>query len=414
MAILFVCGAECRIAGQGSINFQTGSLRRHWTAAQSSGGAPTIDTSVFRSGTASIRFPAGPSHLTSSNAVDNSVHYFRGYFRLSDATPSASTDINRIGHSASGASLRVTSGGVLQMALDGGLGTLDYSGTLVADEWYGVEMQADYRANPYLVDWRIWRASTGWVDQTQMSYAFIPGTAKESCRIGWQDTVTGQLWWDDVVWGSGTTIDEDWSDTTPKGGEVKIIRPTADGAHSFSASGNFKYENTTNFAQSATDVWSHLDAADMTQTAEYISQNVTSSGVTKYCRVTFPNESTYTDVQGVMPIAAVFSAGTQANEMNARMSDDGSTWTNLFGNWGATGHDVSDTTPGFAVLLGFTPPSGGSWTKTKVDGLEFEFGMSDDISPVPFVSGLAFEVAWLELVAERVPRFTPYPQLLAH
>ncbi len=396
MSILFACGAECRINVVGAAGGLT-ITQKHWTVVA---GTPTIDTGIFHAGAASYKFDGGNESLTKNFATAN-VIYMRGYFRVNDATPSGDAVLFLFGSTGQGMRIGITTGGVLQMRAAAGVTTQNYSGTLVADEFYGIEAQLERTTGA--IDWRVWRVSTGWVDQTKV----VPASAAVAVDRFLLQAITTDTafvaYWDDVVVGTSTALDEDWSDTTPKGGEVKILRPTADGAHSFAASGDFKYENTTSFAASATDVWSHLDATDMTQTAEYISQNVSSSGLTKYCRVTFPNEGTYTLVHGIMPLVVFRAAGTTACEMNVRMSDDGTNWTDLFGNWGATGLDVSETTNLYAVpSVAIAPPSGGSWDITKVNGLEMEFGMSDDISPVPFVNGLAFEVAFIESSAPTV------------
>lgn len=394
MAIILACGAECRINVTGQ-SAGVGSVNRHWNANNQT---PTADTSIFRTGLASIKCAVNTNQRVGKNMVAGSdtVAYARGYFYLTSVAPSVDSNFFDFNFSGNDGLLRVTTGGVLQMLFATGT-PVAYSGTLVANEWYGFEGQGDARNNPNTMDWRIWRASTGWVDQTQVTNPVAAGTI-QSVEFGWQTgPVTGpDVYWDDMVIGAGTTIDEDWSDADPHGGEVLIYRPNADGTHSFSTSGDFKFENSTNFAQTETTVWQHLDAADMTQTAEFISQNVTSSGVTKYCEVQFADETARSRIQGVYAIGVFRSAGTQANEMNLRCSDDGFTSViDLWGNFGATGIDVSETSNLYGAKI-INPPSGGAWTQAKLNSMRMRFGMSDDVSPVPFVAALALEVAWLE------------------
>jgi hypothetical protein len=407
MAIIHCCGAECGIAVVGSLG--NGTAEAHWGSIN---GTPTIETTVVRSGSRSFAFAAAATlpYVSKSWTADN-VGYARLYFMVTNATPSSPVNFVEMSISGNNGYFSITTAGVLQYLYST---TVDYNGTLVANEWYGLEFQVDGTGSNYAIDWRVWRASTGWVDQTQGSAGSCDTWSGFDFGIMTGPTSNFTIYMDDIVIGKSALADEDWSDTTPKAGEVKIYRPNADGTHSFSTSGNFRYNNVTGFAQTATNVWTYLDEYPMTQTASFISQNTSSSGLTKYCEVVFSDESTLTNVQGVMAVCAARASATQACEMNLRYSDNGTNWTNLFGNWGATGRDVSETSNGYLAYGLVAPPSGGSWTQTKVNGLRMQFGMSDDISPVPYVVGLAFEVAWQIADVQRVPYINPYPQLLAH
>lgn len=376
------------------------NTRRHWSSVA---GTPTGDTGIFRSGSRSIKCTLAGS--TQSVSIDfptsQTVGYARFYVRFSDITPASTSAFWNTQLTSQSVRLQVTSASVMQATFNTG-SAQNYSGTLVVDEWYGFEVQIDVRNNPNTLDWRVWRDSTGWVDQTQATLAQAGTSLGSAMTFGLVsgDTSWGNLYYDDILVGHGTTIDQDWSDTAPKSGPVLIYRPSADGTHSFSTNGDFKYENIVNFDSSATDVWSHLDTADMTTTTAYISQNAAASGGNKYCEVQFADESSalYGAPYYVMPLAALRSGGTGANEAHLR-AYDGVNTLDIFGNFGATGIDISATTHFYLrPQTAFTPPSGGAWTKDNFNSLRLQFGAGDDVNAVPFYSKLAFEVAWSEIV----------------
>ncbi len=391
MALVIVCGAECGIAAQGLAS----SANRHWNTVA---GAPAIDTGVYRSGAKSFRFTGNATYpyLRRVCAASRTVGYFRAYFRTDDATPSSQAILVYMDAAAgSDASLELRTDGKLQMYIGGGA-SVTTAGALSSDTWYGIEMQFQVAANPRTVDWRIWDATNGWVDQTEVTASEAASTIS---TINFGEYFTGptsawNVYFDDILIGEGTTVDEDYDTAASKGGKVLRYRPTADGTHSAFTTGDFRYNGSSNIANTATDVYSYVDDDDQTSISDYISQSV--SGAGKYVEVTFADEGTETSPRAVGVVSTHHSSSTATNEMHLRVSDDGSTWTNVWGNWSSDGQDISDTTAHHLYKVLTTKPSGGAWTQSAVNGMRAQWGNSDDVSPVPYIDSVSLEVEWTE------------------
>lgn len=112
--------------------------------------------------------------------------------------------------------------------------------------------------------------------------------------------------------------------------------------------------------------------------------------------VTFADEGTEASPRVVAVTSTHHSSGTTANEMNLRVSDDGTNWTNVWGNWGATGYDTSDATAWHLHKVLASPPSGGSWSQSKVNGMRAQWGHGDTVATVPYLDSISLEVEWTE------------------
>ena len=393
MALTTVCGAECGIVTAGLAT----AANRHWAAVN---GTPAIEGTVVRSGSKSFRFAAAATNpsLQPTAPTSQTVAYVRLYFRMTDATPSSTTTLIYLdsGTSASSGYISVSTGGVLYAAFNGTTGQQN-GPTLSNDTWYGIEAEVDISANPNVIRWRTWDAGSGWTSQTNVSVAQAAATFGATHEIGIASGPTSGLtvYMDDMLVGFSTTTGSDYSTSSSKGGKVLRYLPSADGAHSAFTTGDFKYNNSTNIANTATDVYTYLDDADQTSIADgYISQNVAGAG--KYVRVAFADEGTETSPRAVGITSTHHSSGTGANEMHLRVSDDGTNWTNVWGNWATAGLDTSDTSAHFLHKVLATKPSGGAWTAGTVNSLEAEWGNSDDVSAVPFYDSISLEVEWTE------------------
>lgn len=396
MALRLLCGAECGIITAGA---STGF--RHWYG---SSGSPAISTTTVRSGSKSYQFDAAATtpYLTYTLPASQSVVYGRLYVRLTNATPASNILVFHASGAGYNLDLRLSTGGVLQMTVNNGTATQN-GPTLSNDTWYGVEFEMDGSANPAVVRWRTWASGSGWTSQTNVSHA-IAATTFSNISVGiFSGPTSGtSLFIDDLIIGSGTTTGDDYSTSTSKGGSVLRYRPTSDGAHSSFTTGDFQYNGSVNIANTATDVYTYVDDDDQSSMSDYISQTVAGAG--KYVRLAFANESTETDCRAVMVLMNANSAGAGANETHLRVSDDGASWTNIWGDWSTTGLDVAYNTS-FANWINVltTKPTGGAWTQSAVNSLEAQWGNSDDVAPAPLLHSLSLEVAWNEVTLTNAP-----------
>lgn len=394
MSLLVCCGAECGIAVAG-----TGTaINRHWSAI--AGTTITVDTGTFRNGAKSFKFVGNATapYLYHTCAASQTYGYYRIYFRVNDATPPSDTILataNQNGGSNFRLTLRAT--GVLDVSHGGSTGLQASSVSVAADTWYGFECEIDLHANPRVIRWRMWSAAGGWVGQTDSSAAL----AADTFAIGNGCTNAAMsVFHDDILIGAGTTANQHYSASVPAGSAgVLRYRPNADGTHSAFTTGDFKYNNTTNIVNTATDVYTYLDEDNQTAITDFISQAVAGAG--KYVRIAFENEGTLATPRAVGITSAHHSNGTGANEHHLRVSDNGTNWSNVWGDWSAAGDDISDTTLHSRHKVLLTKPSGGAWTQSAVNSLEAEWGNSDDVSAVPYIDSVSLEVDWVESTSEQ-------------
>ena len=391
MSLLLACGAECKIVTAGSAS----AANRHWIVA----GTPALETTIVHSGACSYKFVAAGTAPTFQRnfAASQTVAYFRGYFYFTSVTPSADTALVRVSvTTGSNAVIHLMTTGVLRASFAGS--GAQTSQALSINTWYGVEFQAAVGSDPHTIDWRVWEAGTGWANKTSASDTAAADTfTTTGCTIGVVSGPTSGItvYIDDILIGSGTTVGEDYDTGASKGGKVLRYLPDADLTHSFTTN-DFEYNDTTGIASSATDIYTYLDDDDQSSIADFISQNVAWSSGTKAFQVAFADESTETQPRAVGIVSTHHSSGTAANEMNVRVSDDGSNWTNVWGDWAGAGVDVSATTGHFHYKILNTKPSGGAWTVAAVNAMRAQMGQSNDVSAVPYYDSISLEVEWTE------------------
>jgi len=389
------CGAECGILDEGS----SAAGDAHWSSVT---GVVAAETSVVRSGSKSHRFDAAATRPSLAPPVpaSQSVLYFRHYFRTTSVAPSSDV-VLVLGTIAvaNNFTLYLKTTGVIEASF-GGTGAQQSAG-MSADEWFGVEAQVNLSANPHTVKWRVWRSSTGWVSQTAVSRAAAADTitAYRFGQVSGGPTSAFTLYADDSVGFLGTTGDEQWSDGTSKGGAVARLLPIGDLAHSFST-GDFKDTTSTNIATSSTSVYQLLDDDDQQDVSDYVQQAVAGAG--KYVSCTFGGSLPAGTPRAVGVVSTMHSSGANANEMHLRVSDDGTNWTNVWGDWSATGKDISDTTPHFLTKVLATKPSGGAWDRAAIGGMRFQWGNSDDVADIPYLDSVSLEVDVVEGTSGRV------------
>lgn len=173
-------------------------------------------------------------------------------------------------------------------------------------------------------------------------------------------------------------------------GAGRALRPRADETHNFDAVADFKYDNTTNMPSTApTDTYTYVD--DM---LDNISDFIAASGVSagEYLEWLMDAAPDLSAINGIQVVSAHHASGTAANIQTMRLIDGGST-NDVF-----TDADFSQTTIVYNSKQYTTAPSGGAWTKAKLDAIKFRWGSSwttVGISPVPFIDGLVVEVDYV-------------------
>lgn len=388
-ALHLICGAECGLNNdEGS-----SSVARHWADIN---GTVAIDTSIFRSGAKSFRFDAAATlpNLVHQGAAGLNILYGRFYFRVTDATPASSVVLCFGPNGGGNANIVLSTGGFLQASFGG---TTQNGPAISADTWYGVEFEHNISANPFVTRWRTWDEGTGlWTTQTNNSAAFAANTFSGGISFG---MVTGPtsgftVYMDDILLAPGSIADEEYDAARSKGGSVLRYLPNADGAHSFVAN---DFQNTgVNLDPSSTTIYQALDEDSQTSTADYIAQVVAGAG--KYIRIGFADESGQSMPRAVDVVSGHTSSATAANEMHMRGSDDGTNWTNLWGDWSSTGEDTGTTSLQTRSKVMEAPPSNsqGDWTTAMVNAFEIEWGNSDDVTPNPRLQNVSLEVEWDE------------------
>ena len=391
------CGAECAIITEGA----SAAADAHWSSVA---GTPTIETSIVRSGSRSHKFAANATRagLTPPVPASQSVLYFRHYLYF-DAVSQA-TDVTLVLGTVAVANnfvLVLKTTNVIEASFGSGVAASS-SAAIAANEWIGVECQVDMSANPHTIKWRMWRASTGWVSQSGGTRATSADTftAYKFGQVSGGPTSSWNMYADDSVGFLGTTTDEQYSASTSKGGSVVRLLPTADLAHSFTL-GDFKDNSGSNIATSSTTVYQLVDDSDQTSLSDYVQQAVSHTGA--YVQCSFADLSTGGTPRVVGVVSTHHSSGANANEMHLRVSDDGTNWTNVWGDWSTTGKDISDTSAHYLTKCLASKPSSGSWTASAVNGMRFQWGNSDDIADVPYIDGISLEVDVLDVSGMRDP-----------
>jgi hypothetical protein len=130
----------------------------------------------------------------------------------------------------------------------------------------------------------------------------------------------------------------------------------------------------------------------MTTTTEFIAQAVAGAG--KYIQCAFANNAESVEPTHVGIISTHAVPSSAASEMHLRVSDDGSTWANIWGDWATTGYVLSLTGAHWLHKVLANTPSGTGWYRAALDEMRFQWGNSDDVAPVPYLHSICMEVEW--------------------
>ena len=375
MTLSLVCGAECQIHSVGS-----GAVAdRHWSVADDDGGTGTVGVtaSPVRSGSYALHYSSGTSgndayHEHRSGLGTETIGYFRGYFRFPDVGPTSEFPVMKFGVDATGwgdahVDLVLTTGGVLRLRV-GATPTYSSTNDITAstDTWYGVEVELDSGNDQ--AKWRVWTEGGGWTTSETVAGNTVQ-VPTWGVRLGVTESCGESgfaVYADDIAIGFDSGL---YDDTGTNGRSTKVIRlnPVSDGTHNFD-SGDFKYDGSggSDISPSATDVYSHLDAADMEQTSEGVYYADPTTG--QYVEANF--ETVSGSVGGV---SLVISGLNDLSETPYQVNISG---------WQSWAFVLGGGTQTWATYQGM------------VSGLPTAIRLGNSANIGPVVYGIALEVEW--------------------
>lgn len=377
----FCCGAECGITVLGAA-----SGVRHWDTQV--GTAPTVETTIVRSpGLRAYRWDttgAAASRYWGKNFTGTD-RLLRFAFRF-ETLPNIDTTICQVNAAAgpNGLYRYIASSQSMQPwigALVGGTAV-----AIVTGRWYVVDLLYQVGTNPTRnLTAQILDTTTGVLTtqgNTPSNQAFSSITLVR-WGIGTDATTpTADLIIDDM--GTGSTV----ADYPVGNGKVAGLFMASDGAHSFNAVTDFKYNNSTNMpSTSPTDTFSYLDDP-LDNITDFLACGV-GIAAGEYLEWLPQSCPVVPSINGVQITESHHSAGVNANKATLRIVDGGTTVDHM------TDFDVSETVLAFNTAHYATAPSGGAWTKAKIDGLKFRWGSSwgtVDVADLPYIDGLVLEV----------------------
>lgn len=403
----FNCGAECRVGGGAAVTIASNAangaiLFKHWTAVA---GTVTVDTP-----------PAG---FTSSQAFKlvNSAGTGAALTKSFETTiASPATLVMRFKVLFEG-SMPTGAGGCTDYMLTGtdsqnlGLGVRLSDNQLFAgspgtySHLTGIILQPD---TVYEINYSHERNSgTNYrVTVNGVSSQTLGATGISAAIPGFRimftpntGTVTGTVWFDDILV-SGTNADY----PLPLGTCVGLF-PSADGTHSYNATGDFQDGGTAAAAlaipsTSETATWQSLQNRLQTtvDNAKYIK--AVGAASTEYLQWLMDDlPSTFSSFNSMTVVMMMHATSTTANSQSITLVDT------VNGN-GLIAILAAATTNSTSIVetqgLRQTDSTGSTWTKTELDGIQVRW-LSPDNNPDNMLDGVCLEV---DFVSASVATFT--------
>ena len=378
--VVFICGAECGITTPGSIAGQG-----HWDWVV---GTPTIETTIVHSGSRSYKFGATGTGMGMQRYLNASTRHLVGRAYIYwPSGQSVWTWIFWFDNTSGMPAIYIDNSNVLGVYV--GSGVAQTYGTIPTNQWVMIEWNIDTSGATATMDWRV-----NGVAQTQATYAQAAADITE-LEMGIGSDVTATMYVDDIIMSTSA------SDYPFGAGSVLPMLAASDGTHSFNV-GDFKYNNSSNVAVAATNVYTYIDTVLGTDTSDFISQNV--SNASGYVEVGFAAAPSNNYINGVMLVSSHHSAGTNSNTCSLKANDNG-TIASIY-----TNQDVSGTGAAINYLDGVlnAKPSGGAWTTSALNSLKARWGYSNDVVSIPYLDGLMLEVDFSALSGP-TPTPTPTP-----
>lgn len=386
----FCCGAECglTVAGAGSAS------TKHWNVPT---GVPTIETTVVRTGARAFRFTtaAGASVCNSRDilpAATQTKIVRRFYIRFVGSLPSADCVVAEVRPTAGTSAVLIFE--VEDNSLETGFGTTGEASSfvVVADQWYRVEMVVDVSTGTHTCDISVDGTALPQATRVQAASTILRSRVGVNCVLS---TANGDIIVDDIYEEDGLAAD---SFSSIGAGSVIPLYPNADGTHSFNddvdpsdfvrgADGS-----TTPIAIGATTVWTEIDEV-LTDLSNMIG--VSGAAIDEYVELQYGDlpASGFDVIHCVVHVSSHKNASVgTANRQSLRLVDGGST-AEIINNL-----DLSETSAVYHHAVFGDAPSGGAWTKAKVDAIITRYagafsGQTLSTAVIPQMFGSVFEVS---------------------
>lgn len=349
-----------------------------------------IETSIVRTGGYSLKIApsAGVASQFKKTITTRNQYSGRVYFRIGSFPASATSQILQ---------MELTSGldpafylttTALQLVHSGGT-VVATSGTLTTGVWYRLDWSFNVTTNPWAVKASIdgvefANAGPALAGSTVINLQFGRSSVDQACTVYFDDCLI-------------TTAAADY----PLGpGEIMALRPDADGTHV--NPGSFTNDAGQAIGGAGGSAFQYLDEDPWTTNrTDYVTQTV--AGSTDELRVTFPDSRADGIINGVRAWYALDSSGTQAFAGGVADIYSSTTVTNV-----APSGDWSNNI--WEAYAANVTPNSSPWTRAQLDAIEGEIGHATAQPANPRWDGLIVQYDF----TPRVPKTSPYPQLLAH
>lgn len=395
----FACGAECQISVPGVF----GTPNDHWSLVQ--GTQPTVQTIIARNGGRAYRFSPVNDIASLWRAISGSQRVARFYVYFA-SLPSGDCELLRFRCEPLGNSPEIRFRKATNDIVGYVGGQITTPHPVTVGVWYRVDCSGDVSTGTRTMKMTVADGDAAAIDRGTASFASTAATlVYMEIGASCSSLVTADTAIDDIRTGTNPTA-------YPMGdGRIVGLQVTADGTHSYSAAGDFKYNNITNVPLAATDTWSYLIGALPVALQSVVSAAGVVAG--EYLEWVIAGMPAIASIKGVEVISVHKGSTIDPHKQTLRIVD-GATVQDL-----ATDASFNDNVgPLYNSRHYAKAPSGVVWTQLLVNGLKFRYGSSwtaVQITPgVPAIGGLMLEVDYIPATAapptpvtqQRNPTFT--------
>jgi hypothetical protein len=351
-------------------------------------GTPTFATTGVRAGGGTHRMQcaaagavcrADYSHPAATRVIVESFYYRQ------TANPSANAGIFTALNASGNAALTSLAAGGMRVAVGAGAnGTT--SAALTANQWYRIDLRVVVSGGTTTIDWYLDGVLQGSANAVQADADIT------ASRFGQNAAVTHTAEFMDHA-GSYTTSDYPLGEYIADSYDLSAV---VGANHNLGAGA---YQKTTTTAITSADTNSQ---AELTEHPYAIAQFVAQTAIAATTYLDYPVTDTTRVQDPVLVRVGIQFAGstTGGYQMEVRAFDGTTEGTDLTAPVAA--NKTAATTRYYAATL-TSPPSGGSWTRTKFNALRLRFGFSGDVTPNPRLGGLSAMAVF--------PPFNPHRQM---
>lgn len=405
---IFVCGAECGVAGVNATIIAGPKV--HWSTfgatvtVQSAGSALTAGTWSLRS----YKFnPAAATtdtlaHLHQTAIASPATMVVRFKIMFTTLPNAIRTIVSDSGAGLCG--IRYNNTGT-KLEAWAGAATATFAGSFVpvVGRWYTIEVKM-VRDTTHTTDWYVDGVAQTQASKGSQSAGTITGVTfgSNATGSGGNAAATATYYVDDICCSATAADFGNLGGVGGKRAKVVGLFPSADGTHVFThgagsppATSDFGFEAAGSlFDDDNTTVYTHVDDL-LNNNTDMIRGAGTGAGNAGYCEVqladTPADVASINGVEVVVGYAASASTGTNAG-IDVQLNDNG-TADNVLG-----GIDVSNganTLTTVSKAYAQSPNLAAAWTKTRLDALRLRFGYQSDITPVPYWHAFCVEADYI-------------------